>query len=115
MKIQKVVTYGAVAIFLALLAVDISLPFRFPNDIIFWEDLIWPDLCLLILCALLIWGPKLSPARSAMVFLASAFVFVVLSFIGLLFPLFAMLFQFALFALYVALSQLKKSPSSSPE
>ena len=82
MKTLKFVSYTALVILLIQIGLTISIPFRFPNDIVAWDIVISTDLLLAILCVLLLALPTLKKNNQSKVIFSAALVSMIFTIIG---------------------------------
>lgn len=105
MKTLKFVSYTALVILLIQIGLTISIPFRFPNDIVAWDIVITTGLILAILCALLLTLPKLKKNNQPKVIFGTALVSVIFTYMGWTPRIITVIFLVALLGIYLVFSR----------
>ena len=106
MKTLKFVSYTALVILLIQIGMTVSIPFRFPDDIVTWDIVVSTDLLLAILCVLLLTLPNLKKNNQPKVIFGIALVPLIFAYMGWTPWIIIIIFLVALLGIYLAYSRM---------
>lgn len=106
MKTLRFVSYTALVTLFLQIGLTISIPFRFPNDIVAWDIVVSTDSLLAIMCALLFMFPKLRKNNQPKVIFGAVLVSMILTVIGWTPWIITAIFLVALLGIYLAFSRI---------